>query len=155
MIGNFYIDELNAYSSFRILLTQHSYKELLAFAPLKSVESNDWAEEDGAEFDLSAPVLDTRELNLNFAFHGNDSKFDSFFETLSDKAYHDFNFTEINKTYRLRLVSQPTMVQISTLGTFSLRFADDFPLADYEYVAPHSNLVSQRGYAIDGRDFSE
>ena len=155
MTGKFYIDNQDAYSLYRVLVTNNGYKELVSFPPLKSIESNNWAEEDGEEFDLSVPVLDTRELSIRFACHGYDARFGAFVESLSDKAYHDFNFTEIGKTYTLRLVSQPDMSQKHTLGAFSLRFADDFPLAGYSYLAPQSNIVPQRGYEIDGRDLSE
>jgi hypothetical protein len=155
MTGNLYIDGKDIYSLCRVLITESGYRELVAFPPLKSVDNNDWAEEDGAEFDLSNPVLDTRELSVDFAFHGNDSRFEDFIILLSDGAYHDFYFTEIDRTYRLRLVSQPDMSQVQTLGKFSLRFADDFPLSGYTYSEPQSNLVSRRGYELDGRDLSD
>jgi len=155
MTGNLYIDGLNIYSLYRVFITEAGYKDLVTFPPLKSVESNDWAEGNGAEFDLSAPVLDTRELSIKFAFHGNSTLFGTFIDLLSGGAYHDFNFSEIGKTYRLRLVSQVEMHQSSTLSTFSLRFADDFPLSGYSYIAPQSSIVPQRGYKLDGRDLSE
>jgi hypothetical protein len=155
MTGRFYIDGQDTYSLYRIFVTEDGYKDLVAFPSLKTAESNNWAEEDGEEFDLSAPALDTRELSVNFAFHGNDSRFGSFIERLSDRSYHQFHFNEIGKTYRLRLVSQPGMIQVSTLGTFSLRFADDFPLSEYSYVAPQSSIVPYQGYELDGRDLSE
>jgi hypothetical protein len=155
MTGNLYIDGQDAYSLYRVFVTKDGYKDLVVFPALKTVESNDWAEEDGKEFDLSSPVLDSHELSINFSFHGDDSRFGGFIERLSDMSYHDFNFNEIGKTYRLRLVSQPGMTQISTLGTFSLRFADDFPLYEYSYTAPQSGIVQYQGYELDGRDFSE
>jgi hypothetical protein len=155
MTGNLQIDGQDTYSSFRVLVAQNGYRELLAFPPLKGIESNDWAEEDGKEFDLSAPVLDARELTIHFTFHGEAANFEAFIERLSDVAYHDFNFTEIGKTYRLRLVSQPDMTQISTLGKSSLRFADDFPLRNYTYYAPQSNIAAQDDYKIDDRRFSD
>ena len=154
MTGNFYIDGSDAYSLYRMSVMNTGYKELVAFPPLKSVESNDWAEEDGMEVDLSAPMLDTRELSIRFACHGYEARFGAFVESLSGNAYHDFNFTEIGKTYTLRLVSQPDMSQKHTLSAFSLRFADDFPLPGYSYLAPQSNIVPQRDYEIDGIDLS-
>jgi hypothetical protein len=149
------IDGQDIYSQYFVLVAASGYKDLAAFPPLKSVESNDWAEEDGAEFDLSAPRLDSREFSIHFAFYGNDARFGSFIKLLSDGAYHDFNFIEIGKTYRLRLVSQPDMSQVQTLGKFSLKFADDFPLSGYTYSEPQSNIVPQRGYELDGRDLSD
>jgi len=155
MTGNLHIDNLDVYSLCRVYLTEDCYKDLAAFPPLKSVESNDWAEENGAEFDLSAPVLDTRELSLKFAYSGENGLFDKFIELLSDGAYHDFNFLELERTRRLRLVSHVEMNKNSTLGIFTLRFADDFPLWGYSYKAPQSNIVPKQGYKLDGRDLSE
>jgi hypothetical protein len=155
MTGNLYIDDLDVYALYRVFITESGYNNLVAFPSLKPVDSNDWAEEDGAEFDLSSPVLDTREFSIDFAFHGESSRFGAFLELLSDEAYHDFNFPGIGRTYRLRLVSQPGMSRVSTLGTFSLRFADDFPLSGYTYREPQSSIVTRRGYELDGRDLSE
>jgi hypothetical protein len=156
MTGNLYIDGKDIYTPYRILVAASGYGDLAAFPALKTVDSNDWAEEDGAEFDLSAPKLDTREVSVAFAFHGNEAAFGNFMEVLSDGAYHDFYFTEIGRTYRLRLVSQQSMSQVQTLGKFSLRFADDFPLSGYAYTVPQSSItIPQRGYELDGRDLSE
>jgi hypothetical protein len=155
MTGNLYIDGRDVYPLYGIYITDNGYKDLVAFPPLKSVESNNWADENGEEFDLSFPVLDSRELSINFAFRGNNNLFDAFIKLLSGSAYHDFNFSELGKTYRLRLVSQANMNKTSTLETFSLRFADDFPLFEYSYVAPQSNIVQQIGYKLDGRNLSE
>ncbi|MCL1937587.1 MAG: hypothetical protein FWF52_04225 [Candidatus Azobacteroides sp.] len=157
MKGNFYLDGQDAYSLYRVSARDDGYKELAAYPPLKPVESNDWAEEDGEEFDLSHPVLDSHEISVRFAYHGEYARFGAFIEQLSDRAYHYFSFTEMGrKTYRLRLVSQPDLSQIGTLGNFSLRLADDFPLSGYSYLAPQSTLaVLQRGYKLDGRDLSE
>ena len=38
----------------------------MAYPSLKTPDQNDWQEEDGVEVDLSAPVLDTREVRLSF-----------------------------------------------------------------------------------------
>jgi hypothetical protein len=154
MVSNLFMDGADVYDSYRVFVTKDGYGGLAAFPALKAVDSNDWAEEDGREYDLSSPVLNTRELSVGFAFHGN-SRFGAFVEALSDGAYHDFYFPEIGKEFRLRFVSQSDMSQIASLGTFSLRFADDFPLAGYSYVAPQSNLVPQGAYALDGRYLSE
>jgi hypothetical protein len=154
MIGNLYIDGQDIYSLYRVLVSESGYKDLAAFPPLKAVDSNDWAEENGAECDLSAPVLDTRELSIRFAFHGDNDLFLSFVELLSDGAYHDFYFSDLGKTYRLRLVSQADMNQLHPLRVFSLRFADDFPLLGYTYLAPQSGIVPRSGYKLDGKDLS-
>jgi hypothetical protein len=155
MTGKLYIDGNDAYVKYRIFVEDGGYNELISFPALKAVDSNVWAEDDGAEFDLSAPALDTRELSVKFAFHGTDALFGVFMELLSDMAYHTFNFAEIGRTYRLRLVNYSGFTLKPDMGLFTLHFADDFPLEGYTYTAPVSSIFPEQGYELDGRDFSE
>ena len=155
MTGRFYIDGKDAYNEFGIFIAEGGYNELLSYAPLKAVESNDWPEEDGQEFDLSAPALDTRELVLKFAAHRM-QRVGAFVELLSDHAYHTFDFRSIGRTYKLRLASQSALNLAGRLETFSLKFNNDFPLPDnYTYVEPQSDLVAQSGYELDARSLAE
>ena len=62
MIGKLYIDGYDAYAAFGVFVVEGGYDSLVAFPPMKSIESNNWAEEDGEEFDLSAPTLRSREI---------------------------------------------------------------------------------------------
>ena len=41
------------------------------------------------------------------------------------------------------------------MGVFTLRFSDDFPMVDYNYVSPQSSIVPQRGIELDERPFSD
>lgn len=155
MTNNLYIGGKDAYSEYGVFITEGGYDGLVAFPSLKTIDSNDWAEEDGIEPDLSSPVLDTREMDIKFAYHGSDANMGAFIELLSDMAYHTFDFREIDKSYKLRLVSQSKLSYIRTLGLFTLRFADDFPLDGYTYEEPVSSLNISDGYELDDRDFSE
>lgn len=150
MANNLYIDNINAYSSYGVFVADGGYNELAGFASLKNVQSNEWQEEDGEEFDLSAPVLDSRELSIKFTAHGSKYELGAFIELLSDKSYHVFEFRELGRTYKLRLVSSSNLDLAYQLGFVTLRFADDFPLDNYTYKAPLSTIVSQSGYEIDG-----
>lgn len=150
MKSSLYIDNIDAYSSFGVFVANGGYNELAGFAPLKNVQSNEWQEEDGAEFDLSAPVLDSRELSIQFAAHGSRYELGAFLELLSDKSYHVFEFRELGRTYKLRLISSTNLSLAYQLGFVTLRFADDFPLDNYTYKAPQSTIVSQSRYEIDG-----
>lgn len=149
-----YIDNQDAYLQYGVLVTANAYKELVTYAPLKSVVSNNWQEEDGEEFDLTAPVLDSRELSIEFAIHDSEQGLGALIELLSTKAYHTFEFREINRTYTLRLIAQPTLALVHRLGLVTLRFADDFPLRGYEYKAPSSSVGAVQGCEMDGVDFS-
>lgn len=155
MKGKLYIDGDDIYVKFGVFVEYDGYKSLVQFPALKKVESNDWAEHDGIDVDLSNPTLNTRNITINFIGLDNALVFD-FLALLADGAEHDFLFVDIGKTLRLRLVSQPNKNLFCGAEWFSLQFADDDPFADYNtYVAPTSSYVSQKGYVIDGIDLSQ
>jgi len=155
MIGQLYIDGKDAYSLYSVSVLDGGFNELIAYPPLKSVDSNDWAEDDGIEPDLSNPVLDSQELSIRFASTGKDARFGAFINLLSDLAYHNFDFKQIGKIYRLRLESQSALSQVSTAKTFTLKFVNDFPLNGYTYQKPGTNIVSPLGYELDDRSLSD
>lgn len=155
MTGRLYIDGNDAYSQYGVYVVKGGWNELIAYPPLKSVESNDWQEYDGIEADLSDPVLNTREVQLKIAISGLFSRFFSLLELLSDGAYHTFECASIGRTYKLRLVSHPNLAVAKALGTATLKFADDFPLNDYTYQQPDSSVIACDDYTIDGTDFTD
>ena len=154
MIGRLYIDGYDAYSLYGVYVVKGGWNELIAYPPLKSVDSNDWQELDGIEADLSAPVLNTREIQLKVAFTGGDNRFLALIRHLSDSAYHTFDCRYIKRTYRLRLVAQPNLTVAHVLGVTTLKFADDFPLPDYTYKKPASNMAAYNDYTFDGVNFT-
>ena len=155
MTGRLYIDGKDIYAEYGVYVVQGGWNELIAYPPLKAVDNNDWQEEDGIEADLSAPVLDTREIQLKVAFTELDSRFFALMRHLSDGAYHTFDCRYIERTYKLRLVAQPNLAVAHALGTTTLKFADDFPLQDYTYKKPASNMAAYNDYAFDGVKFTD
>ncbi len=153
MNGRFYIDNVDIFATYGVFVEQYGYKELVQMPPFKSIEFNDWAEEDGIEADLSDPKLDTRKLTVNFCATDIDRVAD-FIYFLSQSVYHTCNMVEIGRTLKLRLVGQPNMSQFIKSGTFSVEFADDFPFFGYTYAAPSDMGVWLKGYEIDGVDLS-
>lgn len=154
MTGRLYIDDNDAYLQYGVYVVKGGWNELVAMPPLKSYDSNDWHEEDGIEADLSAPVLNSREVQLKVAVSGLDSRFFSLIELLSDGAYHVFNCASIQRIYILRLVSQTNYATVKTLGTATLKLADDFPLLGYTYTAPSTTIAEVNDYTIDGVPFT-
>jgi hypothetical protein len=154
MTGRLYIDDNDAYLQYGVYVVKGGWNELVAMPPLKSYDSNDWQEEDGIEADLSAPVLNSREVQLKVAVSGLDSRFFSLIELLSDGAYHVFNCASIQRIYVLRLVSQTNFATVKTLGTATLKLADDFPLLGYTYTAPSTTIAEVNDYTIDGVPFT-
>lgn len=153
MTGSLIIDGVDIFTEYGISITDGGYNGFIAHASLKEIDTNDWPEEDGIEADLSNPVLDTKEFSVSFG--GIDyTKIETFFAFLSDGAYHEFEFSQIMSSKRLRLVSQPDKECIMPYESFSLKFADDFPLKGYTYLAP-TGSVPQTGFEVDGKPLSD
>jgi hypothetical protein len=155
MKGRLYIDGRDAYAEFGVYVIQGGWNELIAYPPLKPVESNDWQEEDGIEADLSSPVLNTREVSLRIAFGGLDNRLLELLELLSNGAYHMFDCRHIGRMYKLRLVSMPNLTIAERIGTVTLKLADDFPLDNYVYNAPSCAVAPNADYTLDGRKFTD
>lgn len=154
MKGNLFIDGTDAFAEYGVFVEQYGYKSLIQMPPFKSIENTEWQEYDGEEYDLSAPVLDSKTFSISFCITDIISASD-LFELLSDKAYHTFYFREIGKTYKLRLTSNGSLSSMVRLGKLSLSFSDDFPVPDEE--KPYdtgAEDVKQHGYELDGIDFS-
>lgn len=154
MIGRFNIDGIDAYEQFGIFIADTGLVGLLQYPALKKVDSNDWPEEDGEEFDLSEPTLDTKTLQIKFASH-KANRVGAFIEKISDKSYHDFEIPAIKQMFRLRLTDQQSLALYSRGETFTLQFADDYPLRGYTYLAPQSTMNRVSGYEIDGVDLGQ
>lgn len=155
MIGRLFIDGNDAYLKYGVYVVGGGWNELVAFPPLKSVDSNDWQEEDGVEADLSSPVLNTREISVKFAYEGLFSRYVSFIQLLSDGAYHEFDCAYIKRKYRLRMTQHPNLDIVELLGTSTIKFSDDFPLNGYSYQKPNSTVMPNDDYTIDDVPFTK
>lgn len=153
MTGKTFIDGQDIWTAYGAFVTEGGYAGLAQFPSLKAIEYNDWPEENGIEPDLSAPVLDTKNVSIPFAFVG--MRIDPFIDMLSDEGYHSFELREIGKTFTLRLVSVGDITECQDLRLVTMVFADDFPLADYEYVAPVKGNGADDGYCIDDKSFMD
>lgn len=154
MVGKLFIDGKDAFLEYGVFVEQYGYKALIQMPSFKKLDSTEWQEYDGEETDLTAPVLDTKTFSIPFCITDITGAND-LFELLSDKAYHTFNFMEILRSYKLRLVSNTSLSSLIRLGKLSLNFADDFPFVNSlpPYSTPTSD-IRQSGYKIDEIDFS-
>lgn len=156
MKGKFYIDEKDAYLAYGLFVANNGYNGLIAFPGFKDLDENEWSEEDGTEVDLSSPVLNTREFSINF-YCCDYFKAMDFIALISDGSFHTYNFAEVGCSRCLRLVSEPSKKIHRQMETFSLSFADDFPMNGYTYSEPtiDGGIPAQEGYEIDGKLFSD
>lgn len=155
MTGRLYIDGKDAYKQWGVYVVSGGWNELIAYPPLKTVEYNDWQEEDGIEADLSDPKLDTKEASLNFAYGGLYSRFIEFITLLSDRAYHEFNCVHIRRQFKLRMTQMPNLAHAAILGFVTIKFSNDFPLKGYTYKTPNSGIMRTEDYLIDGLPFTD
>lgn len=151
MSGYLFVDDVDVYTTYGVYVEGTSWCALVAWAPLKDPESNDWHEEDGVEEDLSAPVLDTREVTLTFAYNAGVSNFVAFVEAITDGAVHTFDAQYIGRTYKLRLVKCSSLSGLpEVMGKAEMVFADDYPLYDYVSTSPTTSITQSTDYLLDG-----
>lgn len=106
------------------------FNELIAFPPLKTPPANDWYEELGFDPDLSAPVLDTREVTLQFS-----ATDEGDYAYTLGKLYSvvDVRAPSIGRSWSLRFIAPTGGAHSSTFG---LKFAEDTPMRGYTYQPP-------------------
>lgn len=150
LTGRLYIDGHDAYKRWGVYVVSGGWNELIAYPPLKSVESNDWQEEDGIEADLSNPQLNTKEVSIRIACSRDYLYLADFIRLLSDLAYHEFNCAYIRRQYTLRMTQMPSLDLYASLGFVTIKFSNDFPLKNYKYQAPYSSVMRAEDYLIDG-----
>ena len=109
------------------------FDELIAFPPLKTPPANDWHEERGFDPDLSAPVLDTREVTLRLSADTDDYEYT--LRTLAETPVVDVRAPSIGRSWSLRFIAPTDSAHSSTFG---LKFADDTPMQGYTYQPPNA-----------------
>lgn len=154
MTGAFYIDGIDIYTRYGVVITDGGYNDLLCFPAMKEPEYNDWPEEDGIEVDLDAPMLEAKEVVISFDCDRPDAG--NFIYMISQPGYHTLRIAELSKEWRLRLLTQTACKDYSLAVTFSLKFADDFPdrSADYLPASGSGLTLPVSEYEIDGISFS-
>ncbi len=155
MTNRLLIDGTDIGAAYGVYVAEGGYDELVAMPPLKKVKTADFYEYDGEDVDLSAPVLDSHEVSMTFVVQGTYGRTAAFLALITNGVYHNFNCTSIGRTYKLRLISEPKRSMITPLGLLTLKFADDFPLRNYLYLAPQSTRPSVDDFLFDGINFTD
>lgn len=156
MQGRLYIDGRDAYADFGVYLKDGALGAFAQHAALKTPDSTDWADEDGEEYDLTAPLLDKRTLSLSFFAERKDWAEDFFAFLAEGGAYRDFRVPALQRTWRLRLTQGGSFASCQRLGEFTLTFADDFPDEPAgEPLAFGQSGVRQSGHELDDTDLSQ
>ena len=146
------INTIDIQATYHTYLLDGNYKDLLCFPPLKKLNSNDWAEYYGKEYDTDDPQLDTFSFSLSFI--SKSDQYDAFISFLSAQTYNDFLFEELGKYFRLRFVGVRKAKKEEGYITYEATFANDNPLQGYTYTAPNDTLPPS-GFTIDNIDLSK
>lgn len=154
MTGVLYIDGVDVYSAFGVSLSDVAYDELVCLPRLKDVPFNDWHEKNGIEPDLSAPVVEARDIIIPFHISDVQDGYNAFISAITDGAYHLFNFAKIGLSRMLRLKSCGDISSICGLGSFVLTFSDDDPIEGHEASEPSSSMVKYGDFLLDGVDMA-
>lgn len=156
MKGQLYIDGIDLYDEYGVWVAEGGFDELLAFPPMVDPEKNIWPEMDGVEVDLSNPTLSGKEVTIPFVASGPGADPEGLMMYVSRPGYRTVRVPALGREWRLRLLSQSSNEihgrDGSRLGSFSLRFADDFPAREGAYEAPSGSGVSipSSVYSLDG-----
>lgn len=154
MDNRVYIDNYDITERFGITVLADSIARLIAFPSMKAPDTIDWYEYDGVEADLSAPKMEAREVTLSF-FALDDSMIGDFFDLLTTKPYHVWEFACLNMRYALRLSAASDITTYRRSQYFSLQFIDDDVDRDYSKDGLPSFGRPDIGYAFDGIDLAD
>ena len=124
------------------------FDELIAFPPLKTPPANDWHEERGFDPDLSAPVLDTREVTLRLS-STDTGDYANTLELLAKTPVVEVRAPSIGRSWSLRFIAPTDSAHSSTFG---LKFADDTPMQGYTYQPPKAEKECEWILSTSRRD---
>ena len=138
MLPNIYIDDVPLLD-LGVVLAPDSYKSLLQWSVLKSIQTNDWQEHDYVEPDLINPCLDKRNVTLNFHANGLEG-YERFIDRLMSKAVFAWNFADLGVVLNLRVQSNNLKSTTAKWQSFSVVFVDDAPYAPQRAVTSNLRL---------------
>ena len=144
--GRLYIGGEDVWDVCYVCTAFGGFNELIAFPPLKTPPANDWYEERGFDHDLSAPVLDTREVTLRFSATDEDD----YACTLGKlNSVVEVRAPSIGRSWSLRFIAPTDSAHSSTFG---LKFADDTPMQGYTYQPPNAEKEREWILSTSRRD---
>lgn len=143
-----YIGEFDVWDVCYVCTAFGGFNELIAFPPLKTPPANDWQEERGFDPDLSAPVLDTREVTLRLS--ATDTEDYKYTLCMLDKnPVVEVRARSIGRSWSLRFIAPTDSAHSSTFG---LKFADDTPMQGYTYQPPKAEKEREWILSTSRRD---
>lgn len=159
MKGKCFIDNIDIYERFGVVIKANGYKDLLTFPALKEPDENDWPEEDGVEVDLEAPSLQIKTVSIPFVAANPSIDANEFISFVCKPNYHTIYIPSLGKEWKLRITSQPEHVIKPQVTNFNLQFTDDEPssarMKSYTSSDGGGVPIISSGYEIDAIPFEQ
>ena len=147
-----------------MIVSLGGYKDIAMFAPIKDVKISKYNEIDGLTADLEEVHLNNKTVKINFAILGSIDNYRKFIRKISDKSYHDFTFSDLGITERLRYINENKIDTTEKFTNVTVEFADDFPvkqgvesqeIGGTPVIAPiNPNIVPRQNMDIDDVNLS-
>ena len=155
MVRNIFIDGTDCRAAFGVWVLKGGYGDLFSFPAMKDPDTNDWAEYNGEECDLSAPKLDVYNINIDFVASGTEQDTGGFIAMLAAPGRRKMDFPSLGRSFDLRLSDNVDYKTYSSLNVFRLNFVLDEPSKDslFAWTSPGVSLP-ESAYTLDGVNFA-
>lgn len=150
MTGTFYINGINATTSYGIAMTEESAESLVQFPALAKPEINDWREEDGIEVDLTAPRLQPKVIELRFTTIRSLAHVSTFLREIANfESPITLSVPELGITREIRYVGCNRLKgEPAHIREFEVQFVEDLPMNGYTYAEPTASISGTDKYFI-------
>lgn len=167
------IDNIDAFSTYGLFVKDNGLAPLIGWPQFKKVYTNNWYEENGIEAELTSPVLDGRQVQLQlYAGHDTEpSDLSPILDMLKASVYHTYKIPTLGVSYLLRYVSNGGVGVNNRFDSLTLTLAEDSrtkPViggtvtldfgsgntATFAIAVPEIDSAFLSGYTIDGYDMA-
>lgn len=150
MTGYCYIDNVDIFAQYGVIIAENGYDDFLTFPALVEPEVNDWAEYHGIEVDLSDLTFQPREISVPFAVISGRNWRD-FYTLLTASGYRSVNIPALQKTWNLRVSEMPAFEGFSEGSIFQIKFVEDVPVINRTYPAAAGTAPLVCAVSMDGK----
>lgn len=149
--GRVIIDGVDVKSTYGAYVVDGGLVDVPCIPSMKSPDINDWYEHNGIEADLESPRCESAGYDVVFMMNGTLEQLESFMSFLRSSRHHSFEFQDIQRTVRLRLVSAHASGISVGLFKITLVLSDDAPLKNLHYNEINASSKAT-GLLLDGKD---
>lgn len=151
-----------------IFIERGGSDDFIAFPDRRKPGQNDWAEHDGLEVDLSAPIFEAKRVKVNYVLIADDettfkNRLNSFENLHFAAGYRQIYVREFDKTFSLRFVGFSDYRHRGGLANprrkiakITVEYSMDYPLQLFAslFASPGPNLNGPSQVTLNGFDFS-